>query len=76
MFRLTLKAARVNANLSQEQVAENLKISNKTVSNWENGISMPKADQINALCHLYGVTYDMLIFLPLNPLKADCNEEG
>ena len=71
MLRLTLKAARVNANFSQKEVAEKLKISNKTLSKWEKGISMPKVDQINALCDLYGVTYDMLIFLPYNPLKAE-----
>lgn len=71
MYRISLKAARVNANLSQKEVATKLNISNKTICSWENGMSMPKADQIAKLCELYGVSYDMLIFLPSNSLKAD-----
>ena len=64
MTRLTMRAARVNAGYSQEEAAALLKISPYTLSNWERGISMPKANQINPICELYGVTYDMLIFLP------------
>lgn len=64
MTRLTLRAARVNAGFSQGDAASRLKISPYTLSNWERGISMPKANQIDAICDLYGVTYDVLIFLP------------
>ena len=64
MRRLTLRAARVNAGYSQREAAERLKISPYTLSNWERGISMPKANRIDAICDLYGVTFDMLIFLP------------
>ena len=49
MLRITLKAARINANLSQKEAAEQLHISNKTLCNWENGISYPDAEQIAAL---------------------------
>jgi transcriptional regulator with XRE-family HTH domain len=44
-----------------------LKISNKTLSNWENGISVPNINQVNALCELYGRRIDELNFLPNNP---------
>lgn len=64
MARITLRAARVNAGYSQEDAATLLKISPYTLSNWERGVSMPKANQIDAICNLYKVTYDMLIFLP------------
>ena len=64
MARITLRAARVNAGYSQEKAASLLNVSPYTVSNWERGISMPKANQIDAICDLYGVTFDMLIFLP------------
>ena len=64
MTRITLRAARTNAGYSQEEAATILKISPYTLSNWERGISMPKANQIDAICDLYGVTFDMLIFLP------------
>ena len=62
MAQMTLKAARVNAGLKQKQVANMLKISNKTLCSWENGNSMPKADKIDALCDLYRVSYNDLIF--------------
>lgn len=68
MLRITLKAARINANLSQKEAAEQLHISNKTLCNWENGISYPDAEQIAALCKLYGVHYDNIIFLPSDSL--------
>ena len=64
MTRITLRAARVNAGYSQEDAAVRLNISPYTLSNWERGVSMPKANQIDAICDLYGVTFDMLIFLP------------
>lgn len=64
MARITLRAARVNAGYSQETAASLLKISPYTLSNWERGVSMPKANQIDLICNLYGVTFDMLIFLP------------
>ncbi|MGN0553703.1 MAG: helix-turn-helix domain-containing protein [Oscillospiraceae bacterium] len=68
---LTLKAARVNANYGQKEAASSLGISNKTLSNWENGYTVPKQNYIDAICKLYGVSYDNLIFLPSDSLKAD-----
>ncbi len=68
VIRITLKAARINRNLSQKDAAKALNVSNKTLWSWENGLSVPKADKIDAICELYGVSYDNLIFLPVNPL--------
>ena len=36
-----LKEARIRKNMTQEQLAEELGVSNKTVSKWENGKCMP-----------------------------------
>lgn len=63
-FQITLKAARINRSISQEKAAELLGVDPSTLSKWERGVSMPKANQIDALCNLYKVSYDMLIFLP------------
>lgn len=71
MPKLTLKAARVNTGLSQKQAAKALNISNKTLGNWEKGVSYPKADKVAELCALYKVDYDNLNFLPSNSLKAN-----
>ena len=62
MPQITLKAARVNAGLTQSEVAEKLKISTGTLKNWERGKTFPKQPQIEALCELYRVTYDNLFF--------------
>ena len=71
----TLKGARVNAGYTQKSAAAMLKISNKTLSNWEKGESVPNVHQVSALCELYGRKYDEINFLPCNPLKAE-NKEG
>ncbi len=34
-----IKTARIQANLTQEQVAEALGVSRQTISNWENDLS-------------------------------------
>lgn len=62
MPQITLKAARVNTGLTQSEVAEKLNISVGTLKNWERGKTFPKQPQIEALCELYGVTYDNLFF--------------
>lgn len=64
MPKITLKAARVNAGYTQQEVADILNISNKTICRWESGAAFPKADKIDAICSLYGVSYDNLIFSP------------
>jgi len=62
MAKFSLKAARVNAGLTQKQAATALNVSNKTLWKWENGISYPKADKIDAICELYKLSYDNIIF--------------
>ena len=57
-MRITLKAARVNTGLTQDEVAKALCVTKKTVSSWENGKTVPNIDKIDALCALYGRKYD------------------
>lgn len=68
MLKFTLKALRINAGLSQEEVGAKLGKSSKTISKWENGITFPKPKDIDALCNLYNVSYDNIIFLPSDSL--------
>lgn len=68
MVKFSLKAARVNANLSQKTAAKAIGVSNKTLGSWENGITSPPASKIPTICELYCVPYDQLNFLPNNPL--------
>ena len=68
MLQISLRAARVNAGLSQKDVAKALRVSNKTVSSWENGETFPSAKNITRLCKLYGMSYDDINFLPTDSL--------
>lgn len=64
--KFSLKALRVNNNLTQSEAAEKLGIARETVCNWEIGKSFPNVKQIKMLEELYGVQYDDIIFLPNN----------
>jgi transcriptional regulator with XRE-family HTH domain len=63
MEKLSLKALRVNAGLSQEGAAKELSVSTSTLGNWESGKSFPKQPNIEKLCKLYNCTYDSIDFL-------------
>lgn len=57
-IKISLAAARVNAGLTQGDVAKKLKVSNKTVGNWENGTTIPNSATIFALSNLYKIPED------------------
>lgn len=61
---LTLKAARVNKNLTQAEAAQKLGITPSTLSDYERGRSYPDVPKIKRMEEVYGVTYNELIFLP------------
>ena len=60
-LKISLKAARVNAGLSQDAVAKVLKKSNKTVQLWETGRTEIDRANFEMLCHLYKVSIDDII---------------
>lgn len=60
---MTLKAARINLNLKQEDAAKMLGITQDTLSNWENGKTFPNVPQIKRIEELYGLPYSEIIFL-------------
>ena len=70
MFKITLEAARVNAHYTQKEAAKQLRVSNKTLQNWESGKTYPNADKISEICNLYDIPYDVINFLPERSLKA------
>lgn len=63
-MKITLKAARVNRGLTQEEVAEKVKKSKNTIVSYEKGRSTPDIETGKTLAKLYGVSIDDLIFLP------------
>lgn len=56
-----LKTKRMEANLTQEQVAEALSVSRQTISNWENEKSYPDIINVIQLSDLYSVSLDELL---------------
>lgn len=64
-IKISLAAARVNANLTQAEAAKCLRVSKKTIINWEKGISEPKMSQVLEISKLYNLP-ENYIFLPTN----------
>lgn len=56
-----LKEARINSGLTQEQVAEEIKVSRQTISNWENERSYPDIINVIDLSSLYSIRLDDLL---------------
>lgn len=62
MGKLTLKAARVNAGLTQKQAAQKIGISPTTLHNYESGKSVPNIATLQRIEDAYGVEYKDLFF--------------
>lgn len=56
-----LKEARLNSNLTQEDIAEELNVSRQTISNWENEKSYPDIISVIELSSLYSISLDDLL---------------
>lgn len=64
ILQLTLKAARKNKNLNQEEAAKLIGISADTLHNYENQKTFPDVPIIKKIEEAYGVKYEDIIFLP------------
>lgn len=62
MPKITLKAARVNANLSQQEAARRIGVAASTLRNWEAGKTFPNQPKIEKMCEVYGISFDVLFF--------------
>lgn len=69
-LRISLTAARVNANLTQLELAELLGVHRTTVHNWENGKTSPDSSQLRKIGELSHIPTDY-IFLPETLLKVE-----
>ena len=61
---MTLRACRVNKNLTQKEAAKKLGISRESLSNYELGRTFPDVPLIKKIEQLYGVFYADIIFVP------------
>lgn len=60
----TLKAARVNAGMTQQEAAIKIGVSVDSIRNYENGKSYPDVPVLKKIEQVYGVKYEEIIFLP------------
>ncbi len=70
-----LSALRRSNGYTQQEVAEKLGVSNKTVSCWERDSSYPDISMIPAIAELYGVTCDEILRAKRAPAKQDASDD-
>lgn len=63
-LQITLAAARVNAGMTQEDLATKLKVAKQTLVDWERGKSEPKISQAREISEILSMPLDYIIFLP------------
>lgn len=59
-YKITLAAARVNAGMTQEDVAKAMQVSKFTIVNWENGKVPMKPAQFKMYCYVVGAPEDCI----------------
>lgn len=57
-LKISLAAARINARMTQKEVAEKMHVTKQTIINWEKGKNIPKTAQLEFLCRLYEFPVD------------------
>ncbi|MCI9153831.1 XRE family transcriptional regulator [Lachnospiraceae bacterium] len=69
MLQISLASARVNAEMTQEEVARAMSVSKTTIVNWEKGRIIPGIPELSMLCDIYNIPKDN-IFLPEKSTKS------
>ena len=73
-IKISLAAARVNAGLTQDDVAKKMGVSKQTIINWEKGRIVPKIPEIKMLTDIYNISEEY-IFLPCYSTKSRRNDD-
>lgn len=62
MMKITLKAARVNSGLGQEEAAKQLGVSTVTLYKWESGKNKPNVKYLDKIQKVFGMPIEHIIF--------------
>ena len=62
MIQITLEAARVNANMTQDEAAAKLGVNKQTIVNWEKGRTSPTMAQGRLIESVYGIPLANIFF--------------
>ena len=57
---ISMKAARIDRGMTQEELAAAVNVTKKTVGSWENGKTRPTIDKIEAICAVLERPYDSI----------------
>lgn len=60
MPKITIKAARVNAGLTQKEAAKKLGIGNQTLSSYEKNSKNIRLEILEKMCSLYGIPMEYI----------------
>ncbi len=69
-MKISLKALRVNKEMTQEEAAKALNVTTRTIQNWESYETFPTGFQLIAICSVYGCELND-IFLPEKLAKSE-----
>ena len=61
MLNEKIRVLRKKAGYSQEQMARKLHLTQGAISQWENGLTVPAADQLASLASIFGISVDDLL---------------
>ena len=59
-FKISLRAARINAELTQEQAAKLMGRNKQTIANWESGKTEISFGDVLRLCQVYNVPVEYI----------------
>lgn len=60
--KISLAAARVNAEMDQNEAASALQVNVATLRNWEKGTTVPQYDKVMEISKLYNYPVDYIFF--------------
>ena len=70
-----IKKHRLDAELSQEELAEKIFVTRQTISNWENNRSYPDINSLILLSNFFDISLDILVKGDLEEMKEEIKLE-
>lgn len=64
-IKISLKAARVNANLTLKEASDKIGVCETTLIKWEKNPSIVKGEYQKRISETYNIPIDCIIFLPI-----------
>lgn len=65
---------RKKKGLTQQELADRLHISDKSISRWEKGVNFPSVEMLHTISELFGVKFNYLLSLRVEDNALDIND--